>query len=628
MKVFSLFLVILLCLCCTNQRQGKAIQLSHDIESAAILSSTFDSLFQETKTLPSHQQIDILLKVASRKTFDIKVLKKQRELLYESLPFASTKEKKKLLLQSVAISQKLDQSGIIGAALEGVQLCEELEKNYSLSKEENWNIRKIKAVLLNQQGLYEKSFPILYDLLDEHRDAENLLEVVEDLCAIANLFSRLGDLEKGLELYKEAYQLAVDNKFIKQQKLCIEPIINLSCDIKLYRETINFCHKVNVDSIALLTPSTYLTLSICYLQLQKADSARFCLGKMNERLQKKDGIAFNCRMAETYISENQEDSAAVYLNRAMSIFKNREKLHLNNSLPRYFLPYCSKYASLLQKEGKQRQAGELFHLIEPLMKETISESHRLDKSIDALYLYSDFCRSMKQYKKAADLLVYRDSILKIYNDSVRFRNSRNWIIRFETQKLINENQKKHAEANYSKRIASVALTCAAVSLFIVIICCVMMYWVRKQNRKLRRQYMEAMIEQSPLPNEQEPLTPQEKLYNKAERRVKGEKLYLSSGLTLAKLATMVDSNRSSLSACINQCTGRNFNQWINDFRIEEAKKLIPSSSNLSELSERVGFTSYNSFSSNFKERVGSTPKEYLRMHKYDDSPNPDVDICI
>ncbi len=619
MRAFFLFLVLFLCLGCTNQKQEKAIQLSHELRVTPILSSRFDSLLKEVKMLSFHQQVGIYLEIASYKKLEPEEVQKQEMILLQSLSFASNNDKKKILRQCIIISQELDQLHVINAASEGLRRCEELECNYSLSQKERWELSNFKVVFLNQQKRYKESISILYNLLNEHRKVGNVVLIIEDLCSIANMFTRLQDWEKGLEVYKDAYQLSVDNNFLKQQVLCLQFIIYLSYDLGLYEEAILYYE--NACSSLSLNFSTYLKLSQCYLQLQKLDSARFYLAKMNEQLPKKNGLMYYYKMADTYIAENKEDSAAYYLSEAMGIIKERNQSNSNFSLPLYIMPVYASYAALLQKNGKLKQANEVFHLVEPLMKDTVTESVWLKQKVESLYLYSSFCRATKQYEKAADLMVYRDSILKIYNDAKNLRDAQNWVGRFEIQELTTKYDNQQERLKTSYRINSTLLLLAAVSVtgFGLVSC--FAFRLFSQKKKLTATYenklKEFSIPQEPAPQKCEPPTPQELLYIRAENIVTTQKLFLNSSLTLDDLAKEMSSNRSSLSACINKKTGGNFNQWINGFRIQYAKELILTSNSLKTLSEVAGFGSYNTFSSCFKEYTGYTPKKYLRICKSD-----------
>lgn len=70
-----------------------------------------------------------------------------------------------------------------------------------------------------------------------------------------------------------------------------------------------------------------------------------------------------------------------------------------------------------------------------------------------------------------------------------------------------------------------------------------------------------------------------------------------------------------ISEIINAAYKKNFNDWINDSRIEEAKKLLKSSElSIKEIYYDIGFNSKSAFNAAFKRRCGKTPTEY-RKHE-------------
>lgn len=295
------------------------------------------------------------------------------------------------------------------------------------------------------------------------------------------------------------------------------------------------------------------------------------------------------------------------------------KKYPNASLPRYFMSTYSAYASLLQQKGKIQQAAEVFRFIEPLMAIPVAESARLKKQIDALERYISFCRYTKQYKKAADLLVFRDSIQKKYYEDKVTRDTKNWTERFEIQELTYKYEEQEKEIEYTKRITAISWTVVFFLVTIAIGCILMYYYLKKQNKQLRKKVLELITPPQPAapPNKREPLTPQEQLYKSACKLVKNQKLFLDSALTLDKLAEKLSTNRTSLSKAINVHAERNFNQWINKARIDYALTRIDSVKKLGTLYKEVGFLSQNTFINSFKDNVGCTPSEYLKSHRSD-----------
>ena len=75
--------------------------------------------------------------------------------------------------------------------------------------------------------------------------------------------------------------------------------------------------------------------------------------------------------------------------------------------------------------------------------------------------------------------------------------------------------------------------------------------------------------------------------------------------------TGISVNR--ISEVINAEYKKNFNDWINDYRIETAKKLIAITElSIKEIYFEVGFNSKSAFNSAFKKRLGQTPSAYRK----------------
>jgi AraC-like DNA-binding protein len=91
-----------------------------------------------------------------------------------------------------------------------------------------------------------------------------------------------------------------------------------------------------------------------------------------------------------------------------------------------------------------------------------------------------------------------------------------------------------------------------------------------------------------------------------------DKLFMQTGLTIASLATALDMQEYRLRRIINQELGyKNFNQFLNNYRIEAASALIMESDiSISNIALDVGYGSLSVFNKAFKERFKITPSEY------------------
>ena len=96
-----------------------------------------------------------------------------------------------------------------------------------------------------------------------------------------------------------------------------------------------------------------------------------------------------------------------------------------------------------------------------------------------------------------------------------------------------------------------------------------------------------------------------------------EKSYLNPELTLSELAIKLNTNTSVLSAVINTGFGKNFNDFVNEYRVEEFKRkaAAPDSKHLTLLAIAFdcGFNSKATFNRAFKKITDLSPKAFLEM---------------
>ena len=107
------------------------------------------------------------------------------------------------------------------------------------------------------------------------------------------------------------------------------------------------------------------------------------------------------------------------------------------------------------------------------------------------------------------------------------------------------------------------------------------------------------------------------LLSNIEEVIHEKKYYLETDLTLQKLAKYLGTNRQYLSNYINQEKHKTFYDYINDFRLEEAKRLLDSenddqSYSMEEIAALSGYNSYTTFLRSFKKKYGQSPTNYLR----------------
>ncbi|KAB7732076.1 helix-turn-helix domain-containing protein [Rudanella paleaurantiibacter] len=94
-----------------------------------------------------------------------------------------------------------------------------------------------------------------------------------------------------------------------------------------------------------------------------------------------------------------------------------------------------------------------------------------------------------------------------------------------------------------------------------------------------------------------------------------EKPYLEPDLSLTDLARRMHTNPVVLSQVINTGVGKNFNDFVNEYRVEEFKRqlLNPANTHLSflGLALNCGFNSKATFNRAFRKFTGTSPKEFV-----------------
>ncbi len=106
---------------------------------------------------------------------------------------------------------------------------------------------------------------------------------------------------------------------------------------------------------------------------------------------------------------------------------------------------------------------------------------------------------------------------------------------------------------------------------------------------------------------------------KLENLMVNEKIFLDNEINLATVAERMNISIHDTSYLINEVTGSNFYNFVNQYRVEEAKKLLTSSKtdnlNMLGIAFESGFNSKTTFNTAFKKTVGISPSEYSKKHK-------------
>jgi transcriptional regulator GlxA family with amidase domain len=102
--------------------------------------------------------------------------------------------------------------------------------------------------------------------------------------------------------------------------------------------------------------------------------------------------------------------------------------------------------------------------------------------------------------------------------------------------------------------------------------------------------------------------------SKIKNEMETREFYLNQNFSIHDFAREIQISARSISNCINQNTGSNFNEWVNHYRVENALALLkdPKSNHLSieGIGTNSGFKSRSAMYEAFKRKLGKSPGHF------------------
>ncbi|MFT7036550.1 MAG: AraC-like DNA-binding protein [Cyclobacteriaceae bacterium] len=95
-----------------------------------------------------------------------------------------------------------------------------------------------------------------------------------------------------------------------------------------------------------------------------------------------------------------------------------------------------------------------------------------------------------------------------------------------------------------------------------------------------------------------------------------QQFYLNEELTLHSFANEINMSARLISSCINKNMGHNFNEWVNNYRVEKALQIIKSDEknmlSIEGIGRDSGFKSRSAMYAAFKKKLGHSPGYYRK----------------
>jgi len=270
--------------------------------------------------------------------------------------------------------------------------------------------------------------------------------------------------------------------------------------------------------------------------------------------------------------------------------------------------------SITQKEFSPK-SSDLFHLIVFVLF-FIDALFKI--RIPFIYLYSALYLQTTPYMIACFLLIlnYRRTI-KNYFSSIEKLNL-TWMLyvvgAFFVMWMVDLSDFILDSLKLSSHTVNIYF--AFVSLLINFIFAILIFYKALQHPEVFSGMPEA---EKPVKYEQSRLTDSEKTeyLQKLRDYFHQQKPYLNPELTITEVARKLNVSVKYLSQVINESLGKNFYDFINSYRIEEAKQQLKNETDsrktILEVLYESGFNSKSAFNSAFKKHTGFTPTEFRKQ---------------
>ncbi len=323
-------------------------------------------------------------------------------------------------------------------------------------------------------------------------------------------------------------------------------------------------------------------------------------------------------LAESYFYNNDTNKSILFYNKAIKIFEKTES--------RYNIAITYERFADVYLQLKQYEKAKLYAL------QSISIAKEIDTKKLLFYNYKlliDIERNQGNFEVA---LKYYDLYTQI-SDTLNLIKKDKLLNELKVQYNVElkdiELQKNEVEIKSKTTFVYLLSGGILLSLIFIVLILLQLKKINLAYKDLAKQNMNAVTAEEELVELKQQITKAKEptevntessgLIDKIIDHIENKKAYLDPSLTIFKFADDLGTNKTYVSQEINTHFNKNFSNFINDYRVAEARRLmtIPDYYNLTlaAISEKAGFNSISVFNRSFKRVTGITPSYYLKQVK-------------
>lgn len=323
---------------------------------------------------------------------------------------------------------------------------------------------------------------------------------------------------------------------------------------------------------------------------------------------------------------------------------------------------CHAYEKLYQAYSEEENADSCFRYL-TLCNDVATANSMTGMTAQTLNDLTHYYKTRDPAKAAYYRDLYNqfaDSIINPAYNLEEFYRVRNVQYLYELEKTDRRISDLQTEKSNKEREIRFQRTITAILAGVLLMAVVFLWLVARQKRTLSRAYRDLFdknnellkndaeskvmaadyekkikilekqveeLEKNYAPENQEPLRYQASNLNEDSKRrilsvlsriMDEEKAFCRDDFSLGRLAELAETNQTYLSQVINESFGKNFTEYVNEYRIREVQSRLLDTERYGNLTieavaESVGFRSRSTFSRTFRKITGIPPSVYQKM---------------
>ncbi|MCD4793287.1 MAG: tetratricopeptide repeat protein [Bacteroidales bacterium] len=519
---------------------------------------------------------------------------------------------------------------------------EKAKKNASLAlqfaRKQNNRIEQAFAlkyigVALYYQSEYEKALENYNNSMQIFKELDNKPEIAKLFNNTGLIYKELNNYEKALEYFQKVLKTDKKNKDKRGVAYSLNNIGLIYYELNNYEDALEYFQKSlkkekEIDNKNGLAKSLN-NIGIIYQELNNYEDALEYYQKslkIKEEIKDKKGIANTLNnIGIIYKELNNYEEALEYHQKSLQIRGEiKDKRGIASSLNNIGELYnkLGNFNKALLYFGKSLEMSEFLDA-----KDMIIDNYKfISETYSATGNYRKAFEYHKQYTGLKDSVFSLETYKQIADMKTKYETEKKdkQIQTLEYENNIKTIKIKHHKKTHIIYITGLLLTLIAITIILILL--------RKKNRAYKflvSKNLDVLSKEKELKNIKENLQigntysqnnvhndEKEKILRRLERLFETDKSFTQHSLTIDKLAKKLSINKNYLSGVINNEYKKNYNDFINEYRVKEAMLLLSDKKNkkytVEAIAKEAGFRSLSTFNPVFKKYTGLTPSKFLK----------------